>query len=78
LNNDAAEMNESVESDAFVIPSSSDRTLLGLAGPHPHSLAFRASGASRGPLALAGRPPLAITRSFSSMKRKRFTCSSPC
>ena len=44
--NDAAEMNESVESDAFVIPSSSGRPV-------------------------AGRPPLAITRSFSSMNRKR-------
>jgi hypothetical protein len=49
--NDAAEMNESVESDAFVIPSNSGRPV-------------------------AGRPPLAMTRSFSSMNRKRSTCSS--
>ena len=48
--NDAAEMKESVESDAFVIPSSSGRPW-------------------------AGRPPAAITRSFSSMNRKRSTCS---
>jgi len=44
-------MNDSVESDAFVMPSSSG-------------------------LPVAGRPPSAITRSFSSMNRKRSTCSS--
>ena len=49
--NDAAEMNESVESDALVMPSSSGRPV-------------------------AGRPPSAMTRSFSSRKRKRSTCSS--
>ena len=49
--NDAAEMNESVESDAFVMPSSSGRPF-------------------------AGRPPPAITRSFSSRKRNLSTCSS--
>src|ERR1700678_3139820 len=42
---EAAEMKESVESEALVIPSSSGRPIAGL-------------------------PPLAITRSFSSRKRK--------
>jgi len=49
--NDAAEMNESVDSDAFVMPSSSG-------------------------VPSAGSPPRFITFSFSSMKRKRSTCSS--
>ncbi len=44
-------MNDSVDSDAFVIPSSSGRPV-------------------------AGRPPSAITRSFSSRKRNLSTCSS--
>src|SRR5689334_18679277 len=44
-------MNESVESDALVIPRSSGRPV-------------------------AGRPPSAITRSFSSRKRNLSTCSS--
>src|SRR5450759_2147756 len=49
--NDAAEMNESVESEALVMPR------------------------SRGTPS-AGSPPRFMTFSFSSMKRKRSTCSS--
>src|SRR5216684_3585031 len=49
--NDAAEMNESVESEALVMPSSSGRPV-------------------------AGRPPWAITRSFSSAKRNLSICCS--
>jgi len=44
-------MNDSVDSDAFVMPSSSG-------------------------VPSAGSPPRFITFSFSSMKRKRSTCSS--
>jgi len=47
----AAEMNESVESEALVIPRRSGRPV-------------------------AGRPPSAIMRSFSSRKRNLSTCSS--
>ena len=47
--NDAAEMNESVESDALVMPSSSGRPVAGL-------------------------PPCAMTRSFSSRKRNLSIC----
>jgi hypothetical protein len=49
--NDAAEMKESVESEALVMPSSSGRPI-------------------------DGRPPLAITRSFSSRKRNLSICCS--
>ena len=48
---DAAEMNESVESEALVMPSSNGRPV-------------------------AGRPPCAITRSFSSRKWNLSTCCS--